>query len=278
MGKSALCSTGGIYSGDLVLSLYSALYAGVSGLGAQANAMATVADNITNVNTVGYKSEEAQFRTLVSGGQAGSNYSAGGVSSAPQAMISKQGVLQASSSATDLGINGAGFFVTRDDTSANGSISYTRAGSFKPDDQGYLSNAGGYYLQGWRLDANGQFANNGNLGALQPVRVNELTGTAVASTKIALRANLQSTTTAFTGAYAAGDLAAGTTPNFSRTIQIADAQGGSHDVTFAFLKTGSNTWKAEIYAVPASDVTATGGLLASGEVKFNPDGSLDKAG
>ncbi|EJU09811.1 hypothetical protein LH128_27181, partial [Sphingomonas sp. LH128] len=50
------------------MSLYSALYAGVSGLSAQSSAMATVADNITNVNTIGYKGTSAQFQSLVTGG------------------------------------------------------------------------------------------------------------------------------------------------------------------------------------------------------------------
>ena len=261
------------------MSLYSALYAGVSGLSAQATAMATVADNITNINTVGYKSEEAQFRTLVSGGKIASSYAAGGVAAAPQAMISKQGVLQASGSQTDLGINGSGFFVTRDGTGADDAVSYTRSGSFKPDDQGFLSNAAGYYLQGWRLDNLGQYVNNGSLGSLTPVRVSELTGTATPTTKIEMRINLQSTQAASTAVYAAGDMAAGTiAPHFSRSAQIYDAQGGAHDVTIGFLKTGPNTWLSEIYAVPASDVTAAGGLLASGSVSFNPDGSLNKVG
>jgi flagellar hook protein FlgE len=261
------------------LSLYSALYAGVSGLNAQAVAMATVGDNITNINTVGYKSEEAQFRTLVSDGGIAGSYTAGGVSAAPQAMISKQGVLQASSSKTDIGINGAGFFVTRDGINSNAIISYTRSGSFKPDDQGYLSNAAGYYLQGWRLDSAGKYVNNGNLSSLEPVKVSELTATATPTTKIEVRANLQSTTPAFTGAYAAGDMAKGTTvPAFSRSVQVADAQGGSHNVTLGFLRVGPNQWKAEVYAEPASEVTAPDGLLTSGTLAFNPDGSLDIAG
>ena len=261
------------------MSLYSALYAGVSGLSAQATAMATVADNITNINTVGYKSEEAQFRTLVSGGKIASSYAAGGVAAAPQAMISKQGVLQASGSQTDLGINGSGFFVTRDGTGADDAVSYTRSGSFKPDDQGFLSNAAGYYLQGWRLDNLGQYVNNGSLSSLTPVRVSELTGTATPTTKIEMRINLQSTQAPYTLPYAAGNMAAGTiAPHFSRSVQIYDSQGGAHDVTIGFLKTGPNTWQSEIYAVPASDVTAAGGLLASGSVAFNPDGSLDRTG
>lgn len=260
------------------MSLYSALYAGVSGLGAQASAMATVADNITNVNTVGYKGVSADFRTLVTDGQAHSNYSAGGVSAAPQAMISRQGLLQASSSSTDIGIDGAGFFVVRSGAAPGSDVSFTRAGSFKPDSQGYLRNTSGYYLQGWPLDAQGNYVNTGNLNALQPVKINALTGGALPTTQIQLHANLQSTTTPV-AAYAAGDIASGTTPpDFSRSVDIYDAQGGAHRVTFGFVKTAANRWAGEIYAQPAGDVTAAGGLLASGNIDFNPDGSLDLAG
>ncbi|MFM9977358.1 MAG: flagellar hook protein FlgE [Sphingomonadaceae bacterium] len=260
------------------MSLYSSLHAGVSGLSAQASAMASVADNITNINTVGYKSSEAQFRTLVTDGRTGASYSAGGVAAVSQSLVSKQGVLQASSSATDIGIDGAGFFVTRDGINADANIAYTRAGSFTPDTEGYLKNSGGYFLQGWPLDAQGNYVNNGSLATLAPVRVSQLTGTAAATSKLQMRANLDSTAAPFTGTYAPGDLAAGTTPAaFSRPVDVTDAQGGSHELVLAFLKTGPNSWVGEIYAQPASDVTAPGGLLASGQIVFNPDGSLDRA-
>lgn len=259
------------------MSLYSALYAGVSGLSAQASAMAGVGDNITNINTVGYKGVDTQFRTLVTDGRARTTYSAGGVAAAPQQMISKQGLLQASSSSTDLGIDGAGFFVTRTGTSANSAVAFTRAGAFKPDEQGFLRNAGGNYLQGWRLDATGNFVNTGNLATLEPVRLSELTGTAAATTQIGLRANLQSTAPVVAGPYVAGNLAAGTVaPQFSRSVDVFDAQGGSHRLTLSFVKTAANQWAGEIYAEPAADVTAAGGLLASGAISFNPDGSLDR--
>lgn len=258
------------------MSLYSALYAGVSGLSAQSSAMATVADNITNINTVGYKGTEADFRTLVTDGRLKSSYSAGGVAMSPRATISKQGLLQAASASTDLGIEGKGFFVTRAGPEADSGVAFTRAGAFRPDDEGYLRNTAGYYLQGWRLDAEGDYVNNGSLNDLQPVRVSELAGTAAASTRIAMRANLQSTETVVTG-YVAGTMANGTTtPQFSRAVEVYDAQGGSHNVTLGFVKTGPNTWQGEIYA-DAADVTAPGGLLASGTIQFNPDGSLDLA-
>ncbi|HYZ48081.1 MAG TPA: flagellar hook protein FlgE [Sphingomonas sp.] len=261
------------------MSLYSALYAGVSGLGAESTAMATVADNITNINTIGYKGVSAEFRTLVTDGRLRSTYSAGGVAAAPQAMISKQGLLQASAGDTDLGIDGAGFFVTRNGTGSNAEVAFTRAGAFKPDLQGFLRNTSGYYLQGWRLDSQGNYVDTGSLNALEPVRVSELTGSAAATSRIQMRANLRADEVTYTGAYTAGDMASGTVaPQFTRSMDIYDAQGSTHRITLAYLKTGANQWASEIYAVPATDVTAAGGLLASGNIAFNSDGSLDRAG
>ena len=264
------------------MSLYSALYAGVSGLGAQASAMATVADNITNVNTIGYKGVSAQFQTLVTDGRARSNYSAGGVAATPKALISKQGLLQASSSLTDIGIDGSGFFVVRAGTGDE--VAFTRAGSFTPDAQGYLRNASGYYLQGWPLDADGNYVDNGNLNTLQSIRPNALTGSAMPTSKVALRANLQSTAEPITGAYVPGSMASGAlSPQFSRSVDVYDAQGTSHRLTFNFVKTAANEWVAEISGNPANITSVggapvTNGLLASGTVKFNGDGSLDLAG
>lgn len=261
------------------MSLYSALYAGVSGLSAQSSAMATVADNITNINTVAYKGVEAQFRTLVTDGRASSSYSAGGVAASPIAQVAKQGLLQASSSSTDLAIDGGGFFITRSGLSQSDPVAYTRAGSFKPDEEGYLRNSSGQYLYGWRLDATGGFTNTGNLDALTPVRLSDLVGTAAPTTKLQARINLQSDAAISSAAatYTAGQMASGAvTPTFTRSFTVYDSQGGSHQMNMSFLKTAANTWKVENYMVPASDTTATGGVVSSGTVQFNGDGSLNK--
>lgn len=260
------------------MSLYSALYAGVSGLSAQSSAMATVADNITNINTVAYKGVEAQFRTLVTDGRSSSSYAAGGVAATPITQVTKQGLPQATGSSTDLAIDGDGFFVTRTGTTGNDPVAYTRAGSFKPDEQGFMRNSSGMYLYGWRLDASGNFTNTGSLEALSPVRLSDLVGTAAPTTKLDARINLQSDATNYAGAYTAGDMASGTvTPTFSRPFTVYDSQGGGHQLNMSFLKTGANSWKMETYISPASDVTAAGGLLASGDLQFNGDGSLKKS-
>jgi flagellar hook protein FlgE len=256
------------------LSLYSALYAGVSGLSAQSSAMAGVADNITNINTVGYKGVQTEFRTLVTDGRAKTSYSAGGVTAAPQALISKQGMLQSSSSDTDIAIDGAGFFVVRSGSTPTSEVSFTRAGSFRPDSEGFLRNTSGLILQGWRLDTQGNYLDTGSLDTLEPVRLSDLTGTAMPTSKLEMRANLQSTTpvSAAAATYAAGQMQSGAvTPDFSRSLDVYDAQGTAHRVTIGFLKSGPNTWRSEIYG-QAGDVTTP--LLASGTVTFDGEGNL----
>ena len=260
------------------MSLYSALYAGVAGLNAQSSAMSGVADNITNINTVGYKRIETEFSTLVTEGRARRAYSAGGVEALGQARVSQQGLLQASSSLTDMAIDGAGFFAVRTGPGEDSQVAFSRAGSFRPDNSGYLRNTGGFYLQGWRLDSDGNYNDTDGVSSLEPVKVSELSGTALPTTRLKVRANLQSTTP-LVGAYASGDMARGTvTPAFARNVEIYDAQGGAHQLTLGFVKTAANTWAAELFANPASDVTAVDGILAAGTVAFNPDGSLDIGG
>lgn len=250
-------------------------------MSAEASALAIVADNITNINTVGYKGADAQFRTMVTDGRIGAAYTAGGVSSVAVPLISKQGLLQASASSTDVAIDGGGFFVTRSNSASTGDVSYTRAGSFSPDEEGFLRNTAQQYLYGWRLDSAGNFDNSGNLNDLEPVRLSDLTGTATPTSKLQIHANLQSTTevSADAATYTAGQMASGAVkPDLTIPFDISDGQGATHQVKVGFLKTGPNTWATEIYAVPATDVAAAGGLLTSGTMKFNGDGSLDRAG
>ncbi|MGB3723059.1 MAG: flagellar hook protein FlgE [Pacificimonas sp.] len=250
------------------MTLYSALFSGVSGLNAFSSAMGVISDNITNVNTVGYKAGDNQFATLVTDSRSAGRYAPGGVTNVVRSQVSQQGLLQQTGSGTDLSVDGAGFFVTE---TSGGETRFTRAGSFTPDAEGNLRNASGLYLTGTAIDRDGNSVDAGDVGQLSRINIAQLSGTAEATTEIRFRANLQSTQAAFTGAYAAGDLSGGTVaPHFERAVSVYDAQGGQHDVSIAFLKTGPNAWAAE--------VSAEGTLVASGMVRFNPDGSLDRAG
>lgn len=116
---------------------------GVSGMNAQSTRLATVADNIANSGTNGYKKASVEFSSLVAP-NTGSNYVSGGVSTQVRYNMNA-GNLQYTSSITDLAIDGAGFFVVQN---AAGKPFLTRAGSFIPDGNGNLINAAGYYLMG----------------------------------------------------------------------------------------------------------------------------------
>lgn len=133
------------------MSLYGVMRTGVSGMSAQSNKLAAVADNIANQNTTGYKRAGVEFSTLVA--EAGSEGYAGGVTSHGvftnvRYGTGAQGNLVSTASATDLAVSGQGFFVV---SNAAGTPFMTRAGSFVPDSQGNLVNSAGYYLMGYDL-------------------------------------------------------------------------------------------------------------------------------
>jgi flagellar hook protein FlgE len=195
------------------MSLYGALFGGVSGLRAQSSKIGTISDNIANVNTIGYKQGVATFQTLVVNSNTAGTYQPGGVRGGTNLNISKQGLLTSTESATDIAISGAGFFVVRSvatpilgDTSAT--PYYTRAGSFTQDALGNFQNTQGFYLQGWPLDREGRLPGEvGNLNttsftnfdSLETVNVESASGVAQSTTLIELGANLRSSQVVYPG-------------------------------------------------------------------------------
>jgi flagellar hook protein FlgE len=253
------------------MSLYGALAIGIAGLNANSQALSATSSNIANVNTVGYKDATANFSTFMNAASGvGSNGSAGVTATIGQD-VTTQGLPTTTSSPTDLSISGNGFFVVQTNTSSTATQEYTRAGSFTPDSDGNLVNSAGLYLLGYKLDASGNVPTD--TSSLGLVNVSNISGTAAASSKITLGANLQASSTT-DASYAAGDMAAGNvTPDFSRTINVYDSQGGQQPVNFSFIKTGANTWNYEAtYAGTASNVSST--MLSQGTVTFNTDGTL----
>lgn len=268
------------------MSLYAALFSGVSGLSAYSGALGMISDNISNVNTIGYKEVRARFSTLVTETRSTTRYSPGGVQALPQNLISKQGLLQSSSSPTDLSIDGAGFFAVRPTPDANSAVvNFTRAGSFVPDEAGFLRNTAGQYLLGFPLNSSGDTPPNRSVEELVPITISGLTGTAEASTTISpLRGNLQSSQpvsaqeATYNPAVAANNMESGNVqPDFVRNIQIFDSLGTTHNLTIGALKSSvPNQWHVEIWAVDGVGVPAlSGSQIATGTLAFNTDGSLD---
>lgn len=253
------------------MSLYGALNIGVAGLNATSAALSATSSNIANVNTVGYKNQSANFETFLNTPGLAGNSSAG-VSALISQDVTTQGLPTNTSSPTDLSISGNGFFVVTTNANGTGVQEYTRAGSFTPDENGNLKNAAGLYLLGWKLDSQGNVPTDSSDVTL--INTSQLSGKAAASTSISLQANLKAGSTV-DATYAAGDMTNGTaTPDFTRTVNVYDSQGGLQPVTFSFIKTGANTWAYEAsYAGAASNLTTTG-PISTGTIAFNPDGSL----
>jgi flagellar hook protein FlgE len=255
------------------MSILGALYAAVSGLNANSNALGIISDNIANANTIGYKATSTAFSALVTQSGITSEYSPGGVETAPVYNIAQQGALQTASSPTDLAISGGGFFVVNNNASGvagSGVTSFTRAGGFTVDASGNLVNAAGLYLQGQTLTATQSLAiANGapatlsgtTLSALNTVNVNGIAGTAGATANVSLAANLPAN--------------ANTAQNM--TVPIFDSQGVEHDMTLTFTPSGTaNQWNVTAAFNNAGTTAIT---IASGDdvVQFNPDGSFDAA-
>jgi flagellar hook protein FlgE len=250
------------------MSINSALLAGVSGLVANSSALAAISDNIANVNTTSYKRNAVTFSNAVTSQAVAGRYSAGGVSGVTQHFVSQQGLIQSSTSNTDLAISGDGMFVVTEKAAgltASDPRLFTRSGSFAPDANGYLVNNAGFYLQGWPIQANGTFNTSpSDLTAMSSINVKNL-GAAVSPTaNVTLSANVDK-----------ASIAAPAPIQF----KVIDAAGGSHTLSLTLTPTATaNQWTGSLDAVPATDVTNTvAGNIATGSVNFMPDGTLDLA-
>ena len=247
------------------MSLFNTIRTSVSGLSAQSNALGTIGDNIANSGTTGYKDANAQFETLLTNSGVTNTYESGGVQTDIRYGITDQGTLTTTTSATDLAINGNGFFPV----SQGGDNSYlTRAGSFVPDSTGNLINTAGFSLLGYKIGADGT-----PNSTLSIVNVSNTGLQASATTSGTLTANLPSTATAVTATTTTNaDGTTTTTPaqlpsttNSASTqytdktsLTVYDDLGTAENLDVYFTKTGANTWEATAYK--QSDASAGGGF------------------
>ncbi len=240
------------------------MFAGVSGLRSPQTMMDVVGNNIANVNTAGYKSaqvtfEEALAQTLQ--GPAGAGTSRGGtnplqiglgVNVASIDGVFTQGAIQVTGRPTDLAISGDGFFMLELD----GARVYSRAGSFRWDESGNLVAPGGFLVQGWMADANGNVA----------------TQTAVSSINLPLSQVVDPVETSLVeiGGNLSSDYAVGEVHTTS--IVTYDSIGEAHELLVEFTKTGANTWTA------AASMDGNALTLSSTAVTFDTNGDLTSAG
>ncbi len=241
------------------------LFAGVSGLRNHQVKMDVVANNISNVNTAGFKAGRVTFSEMFSqnlsgasapeDGRGGTNPMQIGLGSniAGIDTLQGQGSLQTTGNDTDMAIEGEGFFILSD---GEGAV-YSRSGAFRPDAEGYLVDAGGRIVQGW-------MGEGGNLPitdatSLENVRipVGETIG-ARATTRVAYRNNLDSDAEV-------GD-------EWTTPIEVFDSKGTRHSIGVTFTKDAANQWSWSVAAEDGALTVTTD--PASPQIEFDEAGFI----
>ena len=215
------------------MSVFGSLFTAVSGMQAQSDSISMISNNIANVSTVGFKRTDAAFSSLVTSTDRSTSYSSGSARSIQKARIDQQGILQQSSSGTDIAISGNGFFIVKASVTEDLSEPlYTRAGSFSEDSSGVLRNAAGFYLQGWPIDQDGNLpASQADISSLLPVDVAFLGGLTQPTTSSGLSMNLEQGET-----QSPYPIVSGFSADFARGIKVYDSLGAGHDLTINFKK------------------------------------------
>jgi flagellar hook protein FlgE len=255
------------------MSVQSALYTGVSGLSTYSKVISIIGNNIANVNTVGFKESRADFAEVLSQSAASPGILQVGLGVRMHGVdrLFSQGGFLSTSMASDLAIDGDGFFIMRDPETSG--LLYTRMGNFTLDSDGNLVNAQGHILQGFDVDTDGN-----SLPSLQDVQINGQEFPPQATASATVNANLNS---------GAEDIALPfdpTQPNetstFSTAITVHDSLGNMHDVEVYFQKTAANDW-TWILTGQGAELAGTGisggerTPLAQGRMTFTEQGTLD---
>jgi flagellar hook protein FlgE len=248
--------------------MFTSFSTALSALNANSTAIDVVGNNLSNLNTPGFKSSVVYFRDLVTqslGAGLGETQVGFGTGRPLTVRQFTQGSIQSSTGVLDAAIQGDGFFVVQNE---QGNNLYTRAGSFQLDLQGNLLTATGEKVQGWTaVDATtGAINTNGPIGNIV-VPVGSVKP-AVATTNFSIDMNLNASA-------AVGSSAA----SYETSMTVYDSLGAAHELTLQFTKTDTNTWTYNV-AIPGADVSAgTAGSLysipnANGTLKFDSSGHL----
>lgn len=230
----------------------------LTGLNADQTELNTIANNISNLNTTGFKAQTTSFEDLFyqqvgSSGSGDPVQSGQGVKVAANSTNFTPGSINGSAgSPTDVALTGNGFFVLNN----GGTTELTRAGDFQLDQNGNLTSTDGLAVMGYPA-VNGVVNTNASVAALRiPVGQTEQPNT---TTEFSIGANL--------------DAGAATGTVVPAQVTVYDSLGGSHIATVNFTKAATaNTWDYSI-SLPAGDYTGAA-TNTTGTLTFNSSGQL----
>ncbi|QSX32740.1 flagellar hook protein FlgE [Shewanella avicenniae] len=248
----------------------------LSGINAAQKDLNTTANNIANVNTTGFKESRAEFADVYATSLFSSSKTTvgGGVTTTQVAQQFHQGNLLSTNNALDMSINGNGFFVTASGIGSS-DYSFTRAGAFKRDEDGFLVDSDGNFLQTFPVDGDGN-ASSVSLSTTTPIQIPDTAGSPQATENVRISMNLNSN--AETMNPAAFDPTDSTTFNNSTAVTIFDSLGESHTLTTYFVRpqngayTGQSNWVA-FYSLDGQAVNL--GSAGSYSTDTDGDGAAD---
>ncbi len=248
------------------MSLYGSLYSAITGLNTNGVSMSIIGDNLANINTIGYKRARASFQDMMAYPVIGAGRDSlvgRGAMLEDVEQLFNQGSFMNTGNGLDLAINGNGFFIVNGNVGGQETNFFTRDGQFHVDKDGYMTTMSGLRLQGYMADA------AGNIGStLGDIQFNGSTSPVSPTTEVSLTANLNFEDEAIVGGFDPTDPDG--TSNFSTSISVYDALGGSHNMTVYFSKSDTNPNQWAFNAMLEDGTTA----VASGTINFTDDGKL----
>jgi flagellar hook protein FlgE len=238
---------------------------GVSGLNAASRNLEVIGNNIANANTVGAKLSRAEFSDVYASAASNLGNSGVGIGVKLDAVTQQftQGNLRTTENPLDMAINGRGFFRMAN----NGEVTFTRAGQFQLDREGFVVNSQGHRLTGFGVDSAGQVAAGVAADIQLPTGgiAPQLTSTAE------MTLNLDARSAVPVNAFSTTDASSYTG---STSLAVYDAQGNEQAVSLYFRRTAvANEW--ETFASFEGQTLPIGGPAAPvGNITFNAQGGL----
>lgn len=232
----------------------------LSGLNAAQKDLNVTSNNIANVNTIGFKQSRAEFADVYASSifSAGKSKSGDGVATSQVAQMFDQGTRLDTNNSLDLSITGDGFFTT---TSSLGSrdMTFTRAGAFGLNDNNFIVDSQGNFLQGFQVDAATGDAASVTLSTTQPIQVPDSAGAPRATANAFMTMNLDSRLSP--PAVAVFDAADKATWNKSTSIDLTDSLGETHLLGVFYVKApapAANAWDVH-YTLDGQDLSGVPG-------------------
>lgn len=237
----------------------------LSGLNAASSDLGVTSNNIANVGSIGFKESRTEFSDVFSA--AGGNGIGSGAQLSSVSQMFNQGNIEATNNSLDLAISGRGFFVASNTATGEDRV-YTRAGGFQVNQDGYVVNSAGQFIQVFPVNADGTVSSS-NLSAAGPLLIPEEFGAPAATTAVTLSANFPASSPVLP---AAGfDPLNATTYNQSTSATVYDSLGNSHVMSNYFFKTSAatNSWESRSY-LDGVALTAT----TAETLQFDASGAL----